>query len=130
MKPSALPKSVSEAPSVIVNETVPLALLSSVDPTSTATPSTVPLVFVVRVAGPASSMEDRVLVMPLPTFSDSVNTASSVPSGVRAPAAAPTRSTRIPAYCSDVYPCEGGSDGVVRTATSVAGPWLPTESTA
>ena len=46
---------------------------------------------------PLAVMREMVRVMPLPTLSDIVNTASRVPSGESAPPAVPTRSTRSPA---------------------------------
>src|SRR5271163_43104 len=60
----------------------------------------------------------------------SVNTASSCPSGVRLPAVRPTRSTRSPRYASEVFPADGGNDGVCLTEISVAVLTLPTTSVA
>ena len=97
MKPAFAAKSVSVAPVVIGNATVPFGLFSSAEPASTATPSAPPTpVRVLRVIGPTRSMYDSVRVTPSPIERLIVKTASAAPSGVIAPDAVPTRSASRP----------------------------------
>src|SRR5262245_13815505 len=134
MNPLSPANSVSCAPPVIGNATAPVCgLFNSADPTSAATPRTVPPtpVRVLRVPAPVRSMYCSMRVTsPMSTFT--VNTASSCPSGATGEPGAvrPTLSTSTPSKGSDVAPSAGSRFGVCRTATSVAALTLPTASVA
>ena len=97
MKPLLPANSVSVAPDVIGNATVPFALFSNAPPTLAATPSALPTPErVLRVCGPVRSMYDSTRVRLSPIDNVIVKTASTVPSGVTAPDAVPTRSVSRP----------------------------------
>src|SRR5262245_19032926 len=132
MNPLFAPNSDNCVPPVIGNATVPFALLSSGDAASTATPSALPTpTRVLRVpAGPTISTYESIRVTPDPMDRVNVNTASSDPSGVSAPDAAPTLSTSTPSKCRAEFVGAGGNAGASLTTTAVAALWLPTESRA
>src|SRR5581483_2365725 len=131
MKPLSGVISVRVAPEVMLMEMLPSARFRNGEAASLETPTGTEPANALWVAEPLErSMRESVRVAPLPMFTESVKTASKVPSGVSAAAAVPTRSVRSPAKFKDVLPVVGGKDEVVRTEISAVGLRLPAPSTA